>query len=133
MTPEEILDLAREHAAAEAENDAERTLATLVDEPTYEFWPMGKGFTGGDLARTFYLEQYPQFAQRVTNFGVLGEWTNEQCAIQEYWIELDGQTRHMVMSMMPAEGNLLTGEKLYCDDGFVEALLGPLCVHLKAL
>ena len=35
--------------------------------------------------------------------------------------------------MMPAEGDLLAGEKLYCDDGFVEALLGPLCVHLKAL
>ncbi|WP_419928573.1 hypothetical protein [Candidatus Poriferisocius sp.] len=133
MTPDEILDLVREHAAAEAENDAERTLATLVDEPTYEFWPMGVGFTGGDLARTFYLEQYPEFAQRVTNYGVLGEWTNDFCGIQEYWVETDGETRHMVMSMMPVEGDLLAGEKLYCGEAFVEALLGPLTVHLKPL
>ena len=133
MTPEEILDLAREHAAAEAEDDAERTLATMVDEPTYEFWPLGKGFIGGALARTFYLEQYPVFAKRVTNYGVLGEWANDECAIQEYWIELDGETRHMVMSMMPAAGDLLAGEKLYCDEAFVRALLGPLFEHLQPL
>lgn len=133
MTPEEILDLAREHAAAEAENDAERTLATLVDEPTYEFWPLGRGFTGGALARRFYLEQYPVFAGRVTGYGVLGEWVNNNCAIQEYWVEVDGQTRHMVMSMMPAADGRLTGEKLYCDEAFVKALLGPLFEHLKPL
>ncbi len=125
--------LTHEHAAAEAEQDAERTLATLVDEPTYEFWPLGKGFTGGEMARKFYWEQYPAFAQRVSGYGVLGEWANDQCAIQEYWVELDGKTRHMVISMMPAVDGLLTGEKLYCDEDFVRALLGPLFQHLEEI
>lgn len=48
-------------------------------------------------------------------------------------MEIDGEARHMVMSMMPVKGDLLAGEKLYCGEAFVEALLGPLAVHLKPL
>ncbi len=72
----------------------------------------------------------------MVGFELLGEWTNEHAAIQEYVIEVREEERtasYHVMSMMPVNGEagLLTGERLYCDTGFVRALLGPLCDLLE--
>jgi hypothetical protein len=68
----------------------------------------------------------------VTDYKLLGEWSNRQAAVQEYAIGIrqhdDRSTTYHVISMMPVDehARLLTGERLYCDDGFVQALLGPL-------
>jgi len=88
---------------------------------------------GRATVEQFYRTQYSKFATRVVGYELLGEWTNEHAAIQEYVIAVrhDGGDAHSasyhVMSMMPVDEatELLTGERLYCDDGFVRALLGP--------
>ena len=73
-----------------------------------------------------------KFGPTVAGYEVLGEWTNEIAALQEYTIDVaesDGSTtRYYVISMMPGDDatGLLKGERLYCDEGFVRALLGPL-------
>jgi hypothetical protein len=80
----------------------------------------------------FYRHQYPTFVPRVAGYELLHEWANERAALQEYVIEVhDDDARaatYYVMSMMPLdeESGLLTGERLYCDDGFIRTLLGPL-------
>ena len=53
-------------------------------------------------------------------------------------VELDeagATTRDHIISMMPADdaSELLRGECLYCDDGFVHALLGPLVESLEPI
>jgi hypothetical protein len=48
---EELVAVA--HAAAEADDDLETTLATLDDDPVYELLPMGVAFRGRDAARTY--------------------------------------------------------------------------------
>ena len=45
MDPQRVLDLCHEHAGAEAELDIDRVLATLVAEPTFEFFPMRKALS----------------------------------------------------------------------------------------
>jgi hypothetical protein len=68
----------------------------------------------------------------VTDDELPGEWTNGQAALQEYTIGIrrhhDQSTTYRVISMMPVDetARLLTGERLYCDEGFVQVLLGPL-------
>lgn len=132
MDPQTLLALCHEHAGAEAELDMDRVLATLVPEPRFEFFPMRRAVSGRAAIERFYREQYPAFAPRVRGYEVLGEWTNEVAALQEYTIDLaedDGRVvTYHVISMMPGDDatGLLTGERLYCDDGFVRALLGPL-------
>jgi hypothetical protein len=132
MDPQRVLALCREHAGAEAEYEVDRVLATLVDEPRFEFFPLRMHITGRGPIEKFYREQYPKFGPTVAGYEVLGEWTNEIAALQEYTIdvsETDGSTtRYYVISMMPGDDKtgLLTGERLYCDEGFVRALLGPL-------
>ena len=132
MDPQTILDLCHEHAGAEAELEMDRVLSTLVPEPRFEFFPMRMALAGRAGIERFYREQYPRFAPRVQGYEVIGEWTNSIAALQEYVVRVaedDGTTgTYHVISMMPGDDatNLLTGERLYCDDGFVRALLGPL-------
>jgi hypothetical protein len=139
MDPQRVLALCHEHAGAEAVEDVERVLATLVAEPVFEFFPLCRKITGRANIEKFYREQYPVFAKQVLGYAVIGEWTNEIAAVQEYTIdvaETDGrQSRYYVISMMPGDDatGLLTGERLYCDEGFVRALLGPLFDRLQPI
>jgi hypothetical protein len=132
MDPQAVLALCHEHAGAEAEFDIDRVLATLVPVPRFEFFPLAKCISGWSNIEHFYRHQYPEFASLVVGYQLLGEWTNELGALQEYVIDVrpsDGApVTYHVMSLMPvdAEAGLLTGERLYCDEGFVRALLGPL-------
>jgi hypothetical protein len=139
MDPMRVLDLCHEHAGAEAFEDVDRVLATLIAEPVFEFFPLRAKVTGRANIEAFYREQYPVFAKQVRGYSVIGEWTNELAALQEYVIdvaETDGrESRYQIISMMPGDDatGLLRGERLYCDDGFVRALLGPLFDRLQPI
>jgi hypothetical protein len=137
MDPQAVLALCHEHAGAESEFDVDRVLATLVPAPRFEFFPLAKSVAGWDNIERFYRDQYPKFVPLVVGYELLGEWTNEHAALQEYVIAIqEGDARtttYHVMSMMPVdeEAGLLTGERLYCDEEFVRTLLGPLCDLLE--
>jgi len=132
VDPAAVLALCHEHAAAEARFDVDRILATLAPVPRYEFFPAGRRLEGWGVVERFYREQYPRFAGRVTHYGLLGEWTNEHAAVQEYTIAVgDGEEpggAYRVVSMMPVDevSGKLSGERLFCHEGFMRALLGPL-------
>ena len=134
MHPLTVLALCQEHARAEAALDIDGVLATLVPEPRYEFFPLAMSVSGAANIGRFYRTQYPRFVPRVVGYRLLGEWANEGAAIQEYVIDIgaesgaDRATAYHVISMMPVEeeSGLLAGERLYCDEGFVRALLGPI-------
>jgi hypothetical protein len=132
MDPQAVLALCHQHAGAEADFDIDRVLATLVPQPRFEFFPLAGSLSGWANIERFYRHQYPVFASRVMSYNLLGEWTNQRAAIQEYVIgvseENDRNATYRVISMMPIdeEAGLLTGERLYSDDGFVRTLLGPL-------
>ena len=53
-TTEKMAELGALHARLEAEGDIEGTMATLVDDPVYEFWPMGWRFRGQAATRRYY-------------------------------------------------------------------------------
>jgi hypothetical protein len=134
MEPAEVLALCREHAAAEGEFDLDRVLATLVPDPTYRFFPASRALTGWRDVEDFYRLEYPRFARTVTSYEVLQEWVNATSALQEYMIGMRDDakggvvTTYRVMSMMSVDHELerITGETLYCDEGFVRQLLGSL-------
>lgn len=138
MDPAAVLALCHEHAAAEAETQMERVLATMVDEPRFEFFPMGVALSGRQAVERFYHEEYPRFAKQVADYELLDEWANERTSIQEYTIDVagpDGTVCYHVISMMPVDERtgLLTGERLYCDDRLVHALLGSLAERLEPI
>jgi hypothetical protein len=106
--------------------------------PRFEFFPLAQSLSGWANVERFYRDQYVRFARRVTGYELHGEWTNEDAALQEYAIEVRDDdertsTTYHVISMMPIDDatGLLTGERLFCDTGFVRALLGPLVELLE--
>ena len=137
--PHEVLARCHEHCEAEAAFDVDRVLATLVPEPAYAFFPQAQGMSGRPLVERFYREQYPRFAAQVSDYTLLGEWCNHDSALQEYRIGIRGRTgppsSYRVMSVMPVDedSGLIQGERLYADEAFVQALLGPLAAHLVPL
>jgi hypothetical protein len=139
MDPQAVLALCHEHAAAEAELATDRILATLVAAPRFEYFPLAKSLVGWTNIERLYRDQYPKFVTRVVDYELLGEWTSEHAALQEYVIAIreddESATAYHVMSMMPVDGEagLLTGERLYCDEKFVQALLGSLCDLLEPI
>jgi hypothetical protein len=139
MDPDGVLALCHAHAAAEATFDADRVLATLVREPRYEFFPLAASLAGRSNVEWFYRHQYPRFFAHVAGYELIDEWSNERAALQEYRIDVRGDddrvVTYRVMSMMPVDEptGLLTGERLYCDDGFVRALLGTLYDEIRSL
>lgn len=139
MDPQDVAALCHEHAQAEAELDIDRVLGTLVPAPRYEFFPLAMSMLGWENVERFYRDQYPTFVPLVQGYKILGEWTNEHAALQEYAIRVrqDGahSVSYRVMSMMPVDeqSGLLTGERLYAADEFVRTLLGPLFGVLEPL
>jgi hypothetical protein len=139
MDPRAVLALCHEHAGAEAAFDIDRVLATLVPVPRFEYFPLAMSLSGWATIERFYREQYPRFAAGVVGYRLLGEWTNEEAALQEYVIDVrpdhGRRAAYHVVSMMPVDedAGLLTGERLYCDEGFVRALLGAFYDALEPL
>jgi hypothetical protein len=137
MNPQSVLTLCHEHAAAEAELDMRRVLATLIPDPRFEYLPLCRVMAGWAKVERFYLEQYPRFVRRVVGFELLDEWVNDHAALQEYKITVaeNELTTHHVVSIMHVDedSELLTGERLYCAEAFVRVLLGPLYDLLEPL
>ena len=131
MDASTVQRLCHAHAADEARFDIEGVLQTLGPDPRFESFPLGRALVGWPTIERFYREQYPRFAPQVVGYRVLGEWVNDDAALREYAIDVRTERAvvgYRVMSMMPADhrNERLAGERLYCDDGFVRVLLGPL-------
>jgi hypothetical protein len=126
---ERVTRVARAHAHAEASGDLEGCLATLVPDPRYEFHPLGLAMRGPDLVRRFYQNYFAEFVPRVAGYELLSEWVSEAGVAQEYDISLrvDGVAEHYrVLGVLTpnADGNLLSGERLYASEGFVRRMGG---------
>jgi hypothetical protein len=109
MDPRAVLALCQQHAEAEAHLDIDGVLATLVPEPCYEFFPLARSVTGWANIERFYRHQYPRFVPQVVGYQLLGEWTNEQAALQEYVIDVhtdDRTASYRVLSMMSVDEGL---------------------------
>jgi len=61
MNRDEMIALARRHAAAERNGDLATTLATLEPDPLYELEPVGRVLRGMDAARRYYEHFFGTF------------------------------------------------------------------------
>lgn len=126
-TKAKMYELGTRHARVEAEGDLDATLATLVDDPVYEFWPMGFKLRGMDGVRRYYAHLLGEFVPRTRGYTLLSEWANETSVAQEYEIRVDvgGQTEaHRVIGILYGDGPLLTGERIYGSERCVRLMAG---------
>lgn len=124
----QVAALTRRHAELELARDYEPLLATLVDEPVFEFHPPGGQLIGGDTLRRYYTRFLAEFMPLVEETVLLGEWSDAAACVHEYQLRLrvDGELEnHQLMGAIYASGELLGGERLYGSARLMDLMLGP--------
>jgi hypothetical protein len=128
-TREELVAIAREHAAAEGRNDLATTLATLEAEPVYELQPVGRVMRGMAAARRYYDHFFATFRPLVAGYDLRGEWVNDEGVGQEYVIAVrtpgGGVERHHVIGILTFGGDALSGERVYASERLLRLMFGP--------
>jgi hypothetical protein len=126
-----LVEVARRHALAEAEGDMATTLATLGDDPLYELQPAGRVLRGADRARRYYEHFFARFKPLTDGFVLRGEWVTDEGVGQEYtlWVRLPDGTRerHDVIGVLTfGEDERLSGERVYASERLLRLMFGPL-------
>jgi hypothetical protein len=133
---DELVAVAHAHAAAEAADDLETTLATLEDDPVYELLPMGVAFRGRTAARTYYEHFFGTVRPLVRGYELRNEWVNARGLAQEYVIEFglaEGAERHPVLAILTFGDSALSGERVYASDRLLQLLFGPVLALARPL
>ena len=89
-TSEMMYELGTRHAVLETAGDLEGTMATLIEVPIYEFWPMGKRMVGQDRVLRYYEHLVNDFMPRQIGVSLIEETISPGALSQEYLIELNG-------------------------------------------
>jgi hypothetical protein len=113
-------------------------MATLVADPVYEFWPIGRRARGGDLIRRYYAHLMQDFMPRLRGHTLIEEWVSARSLAQEYVVELDGPEgpeRHHVIGVLwvAGEGPLMGGERVWGSERCLRAMLGPVWDELEPI
>lgn len=133
---ERMRELGTRHAQLEAEMNLEGVMATLVEDPVYEFWPIGRRVRGREAVRRYYEHLIDVFIPSQIGYRLVDEWLNERSLTQEYTIELrgpDGPVTHRVIGILCAEGELIGGERLWGSEECLRAMAGPVFDELEAI
>ena len=133
-TAADMYALGTRHAELEAKGDIEGTMATLVDDPSYEFWPAGLRMAGREQVRRYYEHLIGHFIPRTRSYELISEWASETSLAQEYEIrvEVDGKVEsHRVIGILFASGTLLGGERVYASERCTRLMVGRLYDELK--
>ena len=109
---ERVRNIGREHARVETEGDLAATMATLVDDPLYEFQPVGLLLRGRAGVERYYKHLMEHFLPRVESAGIVDEWCNENALAQEYDVKLriDGEVEeHRLVGVLVVGEEKLPG------------------------
>ena len=133
---ERVQTLGSEHARIETEGDLAGTMATLVDDPVYEFQPGGLVLRGRAGVERYYAHLIEHFLPNVVSADIVNESCSETALTQEYdvTIRLDGQVeKHRLVGVLVVGDDLLLGERIYGSERALRLMLGDLYDELEAL
>src|SRR5690606_32536008 len=83
-TAEDMLELGTRHARLEAEGELDLVMETLVADPVYEFWPIGRRLRGRDGVRRYYEHLMGTFFGEQEGYELIEEWISDRSLAQEY-------------------------------------------------
>jgi hypothetical protein len=139
---DDMVELGRRHADIEGERRLDPLMETLVEDPSYEFHPIGLGMRGGERVRRYYTQFFGGFMEQMAGYTLLNEWADENAVVQEYDITLeagaDGPETHRVIGILFAERTpdgrtLLGGERVYASERCIRLMTGELFDELVPL
>ncbi len=135
-----LVEVGREHAAAERRGDFEGTMATLEDPCVYYFYPVGLMLRGRPAVERYYRHFFAEYHKGGTGRagrGLIREWLSDQSLPQQYELEhvgLDGKMKTFhIMGIWNFGKEKMTGETLWGNEEFLKLLLGPVWNELEPI
>lgn len=153
---EAMKKLGMRHAQLEAEGDLDAVMATIVEDPVYEFWPIGLRMRGRAAVRRYYEHLIGTFYGEQKSYRLIEEWVSERSLAQEYEMVVEFETgpeAHHVIGILFAEelgtsgaqgggGRatqksidevLLGGERIWGSKAILQKMVGPIWQELEAI
>ena len=131
-----MLELGTRHAQLEAEGKLDEVMATLVDDPVYEFWPIGLRLRGRERVRRYYEHLMGTFFAEQKSYRLMEEWLTERSLAQEYemTVQFDtGLETHHVIGILFAQDGLLGGERIWGSKAILQKMVGPVWSELERI
>lgn len=128
-------ELGSRHARLEAEQKLDATMDTLVEDPVYEFHPVGR-IRGRDLVQRYYEALFSGFVTRARDTALVDEWVNAGSLAQEYEVtlEIDGSLEtHRIVGVLVRDGDLLGGERIFASERCLRLMLGDVFDELEPI
>ena len=128
MAVEKMRNLVQKHADLETKLDLEGVLATLVENPIYEFHPARLRLEGKENIREFYREHFDAFFPLINSHVLINECWDEHSASMEYDLYLkpphNPNRAYRIMVSLTEENGLLIGERFYVEDELAQLMAG---------
>lgn len=133
-----LIGVANSHDLTESAQDLDAIMATMEGEPTYEYYPVGKTFTGMEKTRRLYRYFIDEVQPRMAGATLISESVGPQGVVQEYDINITligatAPTLHRIMAILVFGDQGLTGERMYSDEALFRTLTGPLWDEMTAI
>jgi hypothetical protein len=129
MTVDKMRKLVQKHADLETKLDLEGVLATLVENPIYEFHPCRLRLQGKENVRQFYQDHFDTFFPLIKSHVSINECWDEHSACLEYDLYLkdthDSTRAYRIMVVLTEINSLLIGERFYVEDELARLMAGP--------
>jgi hypothetical protein len=133
---EAMRELGTRHALLEAEGKLDLVMDTLIEEPIYEFWPIGLRMRGRDQVLRYYEHLIGSFFAKQQSFRLIEEWLSERSLAQEYEMVVDlgdGPETQRVIGILFAQDGLLGGERVWGSKALLQAMIGPVWNELESI
>ncbi len=130
-----MLDLGTRHALIEGRCDLDGVMATLGNDPVYEFYPLRRRMRGRAAVRHYYEHLMAEFIPRASSVLVQA-WGNESSVAQDYEINIatdDGEEHHRVLGILVGDRKFLSGERVYGSERVIRLMLGRLFDELEPI
>jgi len=128
MTIEAMRKLVQKHSDLENKLDLDGVLATLVENPVYEFHPDRLRLEGKENIRQFYREHFDAFFPLIKSHVLINECWDAHSACVEYDVYLkepyNPDRAYRIMVVLTEENSRLIGERFYVDNKLARLMAG---------
>lgn len=120
--------LVQKHADLEAKLDLDGVLATLVENPVYEFYPARLKLEGKENIRQFYLDHFDSFFPLIQSHVLINECWDTHTACLEYDLYLkepyNPKRPYRIIVALTEKNSLLIGERFYVENELARLMAG---------
>ena len=133
-----LIGVANRHAVTETGQDLDAIMSTMEGEPTYQYFPVGRSFTGLEKTRRMYRYFIDEVQPRIAGYNLISESVGLDGVVQEYDIHItlagaQEPSWHRIMAILVFGEHGLTGERMYSDESLFRTITGPLWDEMESI